>query len=408
MDERGNRFSLKVCRLPEGGWIPPEEVCAVMDDEGMRAVLCYSPESGVRVFDLGLDGELALADAADCREAREFRSPAHGLPHAAWCRFAIGSERTFDVRHAPLRLTLSERFEPRDDFGVWLKGFEAVAKALETLELGSSAKGGGRRSLLGAVVGDIIGSRFEWNNRKSKDFRLFDLSCEATDDSVLTVAIASAIRRERAGEGTLPELAARALREAARAYPHAGYGGRFRLWAADEAAGPYNSCGNGSAMRASACGYAASTLDEAAALAETTAAVTHNHPDGIAGAVATAKAVFLARNGASKADIKAAVEGCGYPLSRGLDEIRPGYRFDALCAGTVPPALQAFLESEDYPDAIRNAISLGGDSDTLAAIAGAVAGAFYGIPEPICAAARLYLHQPLRDELDRFDALFCR
>ncbi|MGN0828048.1 MAG: ADP-ribosylglycohydrolase family protein [Kiritimatiellia bacterium] len=408
MESERNRFSLKVRRLPEGGRVPWDEVCAVMDDEGMRAVLCYSPESGVRVFDLGLDAALGLSDLGDCCEARAFRSAAQGLPQAAWCRFAIGSERTFDVRHAPLRLTLSERFEPRDDFGVWLKGFEAVAEVVETLALGSSAKGGGRRSLLGAVAGDIIGSRFEWKNHKSKEFRLFDLSCAATDDSVLTVAVASAIRRARAGEGALAELTAQALREAVRAYPHAGYGARFGLWAADESAGPYGSCGNGSAMRASACGYAASTLEEAAALAETTAAVTHNHPDGIAGAVATAKAVFLARSGASKADIKAAVEGCGYPLSRRLDEIRPGYRFEALCAGTVPPAVQAFLESEDYPDAIRNAISLGGDSDTLAAIAGAIAGAFYGIPEPICAAARLYLHQPLRAELDRFDGCFCR
>ena len=225
--------------------------------------------------------------------------------------------------------------------------------------------------LYGALGGDIIGSRFEWHNLKSKDFELFDHHSQFTDDTVLTVATADALLHNIGYD--------QAYRRWGNRYPHAGYGGKFRHWLAADEPRPYNSWGNGSAMRVSPVGFFMNTVDEVLAEAERSAAVTHNHPEGIKGAQAAALAVFLAKNGSPKAEIKAEIEKrFDYDLSsKTLDQIRPDYFFDVSCLGTLPVALLAFLESENYEDAIRNAISVGGDSDTIAAITGGIALAFY-------------------------------
>jgi type I restriction enzyme M protein len=245
----------------------------------------------------------------------------------------------------------------------------------------------------GAIVGDIAGSRFEFHNRKSKQFRLLVAKgqgphpCKFTDDSVMTLAIADAIMNWRetndASFGALSIEAIRSMQYYGSKYPRAGYGGSFRRWLCAAYPQPYNSWGNGSAMRASACGWAAQSLSEAVSLADAVTCVTHNHPEGMKGAEATATCVFLARTGVSKEEIRRHVEKNFYKIDFTLDEIRPYYDFDVSCQGSVPQALEAFFESKNFEDAIRNAVSIGGDSDTIAAVAGAVAGAFYGVPETI-------------------------
>lgn len=229
--------------------------------------------------------------------------------------------------------------------------------------------------MIGAIAGDIIGSIYEANPIKTKTFPLFHPRCRFTDDTVLTVAAAQAILTDRDY--------GRWFREIGRRHPHAGYGGSFIRWLLTDAAPPYNSWGNGAAMRVSPVGWAfddaATVLEEAARTAE----VTHNHPEGIKGAQAAALAVFLARTTGDKALIKTKIsQRFGYDLDRNLDAIRPGYSFDVSCQGTVPEALIAFLEADSYEDTVRNAISLGGDSDTLACIAGAVAEAYFGAVAP--------------------------
>ena len=225
--------------------------------------------------------------------------------------------------------------------------------------------------LYGALGGDIIGSRFEWHNHKSKDFDLFDSRSRFTDDTVMTIATADALMH-RIGYASAYQIWGNR-------YPHAGYGGSFRRWLNAENPRPYNSWGNGSAMRVSPVGFFMDSADEVLAEAGRSAAVTHDHPEGIKGAQAAALAVFLARTGSSKAEIRSEIETrFGYDLSsRDLARIRPDYAFDVSCMGTLPVALLAFLESNDYEDAIRNAVSVGGDSDTIAAITGGVALAFY-------------------------------
>ncbi|TNF91945.1 MAG: ADP-ribosylglycohydrolase family protein [Gammaproteobacteria bacterium] len=231
--------------------------------------------------------------------------------------------------------------------------------------------------MLGAIAGDVIGSVFEHRNTKSKDFELFDDTSCFTDDTVLTIASADAILNDRDYTEVLKEYHAR--------YPRAGYGGSFRGWANSQNSKPYNSWGNGSAMRTSPVGFANDTLEEALAQAEAFAAVTHNHPEGIKGAQAVSAAILLARKGISKDHIKRFIETkFEYNLDTTLDEIRPTYRFDVSCQGSVPQAIRAFLESTDFEDTIRNAISIGGDSDTIACIAGGIAEAFYkGVPGDI-------------------------
>ena len=240
--------------------------------------------------------------------------------------------------------------------------------------------------MLGAILGDIVGSPYEFdhNNYKHKDFPLLSEKSHFTDDTVMTVAVARGLIvgkgiPERTFEETKSEM-----RIWGETYPHAGYGGMFRRWLRAEHPQPYGSFGNGSAMRAAAAGWLFDTLDKTLEMAKVTAEVTHNHPEGIKGAQATAAAIFLARTGHSKPEIRQYVEQTfGYDLSRTCDEIRPGYRHVETCQQTVPEAILAFLESTGFEDALRNAVSLGGDSDTLACITGGVAEAFYGIPQEL-------------------------
>jgi len=225
--------------------------------------------------------------------------------------------------------------------------------------------------MIGAIAGDIIGSVYEWNRIKTKDFMLFSPQCFFTDDSVLTIALADAILT---GEDYGKKMKEYYLR-----YPDAGYGGRFRSWARSRNSQPYNSWGNGAAMRISPVGFAFDSLESVLEKAEAFTAITHNHPEGIKGGQATAAAIYLGRTAKSKQDIKDYIQTTfDYDLTQTLDEIRPNYRFSESCQKTVPQAIIAFLESTDYEDAIRNAISLGGDSDTLACITGGIAEAFYG------------------------------
>ena len=253
--------------------------------------------------------------------------------------------------------------------------------------------------LLGAITGDIVGSRFEWHNCRSTDFELFTDESTFTDDTVMSVAVAEWLMTEGAG---LPAL----MRRWGNAFSGRGYGGMFYRWlfSRDPAQqGPYNSFGNGAGMRVSACGCYARTLEETLDLARRSAEVTHNHPEGIKGAQAIASALFLARTGGSKQDIRDYIETAfGYDLSRTCDEIRPTYRFDETCQGSCPEALTAFLESSDFESAVRLAVSLGGDSDTIACMAGGIAAAAYGIPPAIASAARRRLPPEMLDIVDRF------
>lgn len=224
--------------------------------------------------------------------------------------------------------------------------------------------------MLGAIAGDIIGSVYESRPIKTKRFPLFSKDCGFTDDTVLTVAVADAILNKK-------DFAS-ALKQWGRRYPNAGYGGGFYRWMTSPVSMPYNSWGNGAAMRVSPVGFAFQSSDDVLAQAELSAAVTHNHPQGIKGAQVTALAIYLARIGKSKRDIKNEIEQrFDYDLSGDLDNIRKDYRFDVSCQGSVPQSLIAFLQSRDFEDAIRNAVSLGGDSDTMACIAGGIAQAYY-------------------------------
>jgi ADP-ribosylglycohydrolase len=225
--------------------------------------------------------------------------------------------------------------------------------------------------MLGAIAGDVIGSVHEFEATKSMDFELFAAGSTFTDDTVLAVAVADCLLNGREYIDTFHEYV--------RAYPRAGYGLRFLNWASSEHRDPYNSWGNGSAMRVPAVGHAFNSMVDVLAHAAASAEVTHNHPEGIKGAQATAAAIYMARQGDSKRRIKEWIEGTfGYDLGQRIDDIRSTYSFDESCQGTVPPAIIAFLESTDYEEAVRKAISLGGDADTLACITGAIAEAHYG------------------------------
>lgn len=226
--------------------------------------------------------------------------------------------------------------------------------------------------LFGAIIGDIVGSRFERQPHKSTDFELIvpNRACRFTDDTVLTIAVADALIHQKPYEDT--------IRQWAKKYPRAGYGYSFKKWVKDENMGPYNSWGNGSAMRVSACGYYLPTLERVLEEAKKSAECTHDHPEGIKGAQATAASIFLARQGKSKEEIKLYItKNFGYDLDRNIESIRPDYKFDVSCQGSVPESIIAFLDGKNYEDTIRLAVSLGGDSDTQAAIAGSIAHAFY-------------------------------
>jgi ADP-ribosylglycohydrolase len=255
--------------------------------------------------------------------------------------------------------------------------------------------------MLGAIAGDIIGSIYEFNNHRSKDFPLFTPQSHFTDDTVLTVAIAELVLQDGSPSGS---SYVEQFHRYYQRYPDAGYGGRFGVWARTASPEPYNSWGNGSAMRVSPIGFAFDTLEKVLLEAEHCAAVTHNHPEGIKGAQATAAAIFLARTGSSKNTIKTYImDTFGYDLQRTVDHIRPVYQFNESCQETVPEAIIAFLESMDFVDAIRTAISLGGDSDTLACITGGIAEAFYGgVPAAIANEILVRLDTPLRRVTEAF------
>lgn len=279
--------------------------------------------------------------------------------------------------------------------------------------------------MLGAIVGDIVGSIYEWNNIKTKGFPLFRDDCFFTDDTVMTCAVAEAVMNGGKRDDFID-----AMKKYGRMYPNSGYGIRFGDWINSDARDPYNSYGNGSAMRVSPCawrmdcGFTARTgmwPSNARKLVKRSAEVTHNHPEGIKGAMAVADAIFMCRfffggyfidysepinddPDECKRRIKAYIEKeYGYDLSKSLDEIRPTYHFNETCQDTVPQAIIAFLESTDFEDAIRNAISLGGDSDTLAAITGSIAEAAYGVPEWIKDKTYSYLDEPLKDVLKKWE-----
>ena len=259
--------------------------------------------------------------------------------------------------------------------------------------------------MLGAIIGDIVGSRFERNSHKSKDFELFTDQCRFTDDTAMTVAIAKALLECNGDYTDLSNHAIRCMQEIGQKYPDAGYGRIFYQWLYKKVPGPYWSYGNGSAMRVSPVAYVAKTEKECIALANAVTRVSHDHPEGMKGAEATALATWGAFRGASKQMIRKVIENRYYILDFTIDEIRSKYRFDSSCQGSVPQAIEAFLESENFEDAIRIAVSLGGDSDTIAAITGGMAGAYYGVPDYLWGTAIAYLPKDFLDIAEAFERI---
>lgn len=236
------------------------------------------------------------------------------------------------------------------------------------------------KGIIGAIAGDIIGSVFEHNRIKTKDFDLFTRKSQFTDDTVMTLAISKWLCADKDSKDVL----IRNLKYFGNLYPNAGYGGRFMKWLAQESPEPYGSWGNGSAMRVSPCAWVADSLEEAQDLARTSAIVTHDHPEGVKGALATSDAIYLARVGASKDEIRDHIEvRYDYDLSFTVDDIRPEYSFEISCQKSVPESIVCFLDAKDFEDTIRNAISLGGDADTMAAIAGSIASAYWDVSKNI-------------------------
>ena len=254
--------------------------------------------------------------------------------------------------------------------------------------------------MLGALVGDIIGSVYEFQNTKSTDFELFTPNSTFTDDSVMTLAVAKWLMEDEV-HSTAHLI--RCMQELGDRYPNAGYGGNFGWWLRQSNPAPYNSWGNGSGMRVSPVGLYAKTLDEALALSALTASVSHNHAEGVKGAQAVATSVFLCKEGKTKQEIKEYVEqNFGYNLNRTIAEIRPNYNFDVSCQGSVPEAIIAFLEGNSFEEVIRLAISLGGDSDTIGAMAGAIAACMYPIPDYMTEKCDSLLTEDLREIKDQF------
>ena len=264
--------------------------------------------------------------------------------------------------------------------------------------------------MYGALLGDMIGAPYEFDRGdKTKEFPLFSEGTECTDDSVMTIAVAEALLDARdkgveTDEAAVKGLLVNSMKRWGRKYPDAGYGGKFIWWLMLKDSSPYGSYGNGSAMRVSSAGWLYDDLDTTRKAAAWTAEVTHNHPEGIKGAEATASAIFMARNHASKEEIRDyIVSEFGYDLSRTCDEIRPGYHHVESCQETVPEAITAFLEGNDFEDVIRTAVSLGGDCDTLTCIAGSIAEAFYGVPIGMMAECQSRMAEDMKQVMDRFD-----
>ena len=262
--------------------------------------------------------------------------------------------------------------------------------------------------MIGAIIGDIVGSRFEFDRGdKSKDFELLTRENCFTDDTVMTVAVAEALMEagRYAGEAEVKAALIRSMKKWGQKYPDAGYGARFIKWVLSDDPEPYGSYGNGSAMRVSPAGFYYDTIERTREVARWTAEVTHNHPEGVKGSEATAAAIFLARKGAEKELIEMyLMKEFGYNLSRCLDEIRPTYHHVENCIDTMPEAFECFLESESYEDCLRNVMYIGGDTDTLCAISGAIAEAFWEIPWSIIEAAVPYLPDDIMEVVRRFRA----
>ncbi|MBO5371601.1 MAG: ADP-ribosylglycohydrolase family protein [Lachnospiraceae bacterium] len=261
--------------------------------------------------------------------------------------------------------------------------------------------------MYGAILGDIIGSPYEFDRgNKSKDFELFSSYSEYTDDTILTIAVGEALLEagKDAKEEQIFEAVVKNMRKWGRKYPHAGYGMEFKFWLCSEEPKPYNSYGNGAAMRVSAVGWLYDSIERTREVARITAEVTHNHPEGIKGAEAVASAIYLARTKNSKFTIKNYVEReFQYDLERTCDEIRPEYFHQESCQKTVPEAIIAFLEGRNFEDVIRTAVSLGGDCDTLAAIAGSMAEAYYEVPIELKTKCEKYLPEDIKEVLWQFD-----
>lgn len=257
--------------------------------------------------------------------------------------------------------------------------------------------------MLGAIIGDIVGSRFEWNNDKTKDFEFLTYRNFFTDDTVMSLAIAKALLESKNDYSDLGMLAIKHMQEIGRKYPEAGYGVMFNDWLFSDNPKPYNSFGNGAAMRVSSCGIVAKSIEEAKLLSKKVTEVTHNHPEGIKGAEAVAVAIYLARTGKNILEIRDYINKHYYKMIFKLDDIREKYEFNETCQETVPQAIEAFLESKSFEDAIRNAISIGGDSDTIAAITGSIASAYYGIPTDIRKHVVTYLDEQLLKILLEFE-----
>jgi ADP-ribosyl-[dinitrogen reductase] hydrolase len=274
--------------------------------------------------------------------------------------------------------------------------------------------------LIGAIIGDIVGSRFEFNNHRSKDFELFTDECQVTDDSIMTIAVAKAImetekkikpllnerRNNYEYNKLLESMTIKCMQEIGRKYPYCGYGGMFRHWVFSDNPKPYNSFGNGAAMRISPVGFFANTEHEACELSRIVTSTTHNHEEGIKGAEATVISIYMARHGATKDEIRHKINENYYNLNFKIDEIRDTYKFNETCQGTVPQAIVAILESTSFEDAIRTAISVGGDSDTLAAITGSIAESYYGVKDDIKEKALTYLDKELRSIYDEWYKYF--
>lgn len=258
--------------------------------------------------------------------------------------------------------------------------------------------------MYGAILGDIIGSPYEFDmGNKSKDFPLFSKTSIFTDDTVMTIAVAEAFMGAPDDEGIIRKRLIQSMQKWGHRYPSAGYGLRFSDWLDSDDPRPYGSYGNGSAMRVSPVAWLYDDLDTVRRMARLSAEVTHNHPEGIKGAEATASAIFLARSGSTKAEIKAYIEEqFGYDLSRTCDDIRPTYHHVESCQETVPEAITAFLEGDSFEDVIRTAVSLGGDCDTLTCIAGSIAEGFYGVPKTLKQECRIRLTDDLLIILEQF------
>ena len=260
--------------------------------------------------------------------------------------------------------------------------------------------------MIGAIVGDVVGSRFEFHNHRDKEFPLFTNSCKVTDDSIMTTAIAIAVMDYKEHGRPLNEAAVHWMRRIGQPYKNAGYGGRFAQWMYSSNPKPYNSFGNGAAMRVSACAWAADTMADAIEMSDEVTKVTHNHPEGIKGARAITAAIFMARTGYSKDEIYEFIDQNYYSLDKTVDKIRETLQFNETCQVTVPVAIQCFYESEDFEDCLRLAISVGGDSDTIAAIACSIAEAYYGVPENIREKVLTFVPQQLKDILFRFEEIY--